>query len=159
LYTPGSTGTPKGVQIQHRALVNFLISMQRKPGITSGDTLLAVTTLSFDIAGLELYLPLVTGATVVIAPGNTARDRKELMVLMERSKATIMQGTPARWRLLLDSGWQGSPELKILCGGESWPAELAGELLQSANLFGTCMDRLRQRSGLLYRGLKKISQF
>ena len=76
LYTSGSTGTPKGVQIQHGALVNFLISMQREPGITAADTMLAITTLSFDIAGLELFLPLTSGARVVIASSETARDGK-----------------------------------------------------------------------------------
>ncbi len=129
LYTSGSTGTPKGVQIQHRSLVNFLVSMQREPGITAQDTLLAVTTLSFDIAGLELYLPLTVGARVVIAPVETSQEGKQLSALMEHHEVTIMQATPVTWRLLLDSGWQGSPALKILCGGESWQAELASELL------------------------------
>ncbi len=129
LYTSGSTGTPKGVQIPHRALVNFLSSMQREPGITGGDTLLAVTTLSFDIAGLELFLPLTAGARVVIASGETARDGKQLLALMERFGVTVMQATPVTWRMLLDSEWRGSPALKILCGGESWQSELASELL------------------------------
>ena len=129
LYTSGSTGTPKGVQIPHRALVNFLSSMQREPGITGGDTLLAVTTLSFDIAGLELFLPLTAGARVVIASSETARDGKQLLALMERFRVTIMQATPVTWRMLLDSEWHGSPALKILCGGESWQSELASELL------------------------------
>ena len=129
LYTSGSTGTPKGVQIQHRALVNFLISMQCEPGIAARDTLLALTTLSFDIAGLELYLPLTVGARVVIAPSETTKDGKKLIALMKACGATIMQATPATWRMLLDSGWQGSSGLKILCGGEAWGTELADELL------------------------------
>ena len=129
LYTSGSTGTPKGVQIQHRALVNFLTSMQLEPGIAASDTLLAITTLSFDIAGLELYLPLMVGARVVIAPGDTAKDGEALIALMKACGATIMQATPATWRMLLDSGWQGRPGLKILCGGEAWSTELASELL------------------------------
>ena len=129
LYTSGSTGTPKGVQIQHGALVNFLISMQREPGITAADTMLAITTLSFDIAGLELFLPLTSGARVVIASSQTARDASQLAELMKRSETTIMQATPATWRMLLDSGWKGNPGLKILCGGESWTTELASELL------------------------------
>jgi amino acid adenylation domain-containing protein len=129
LYTSGSTGRPKGVQVQHRALVNFLTSMQYEPGMKAEDVMLAITTLSFDIAGLELYLPLVVGACVVVASSKTARDGNQLLAFMKESKATIMQATPATWRMLLDSGWQGSPGLKVLCGGESWGAELAGELL------------------------------
>jgi amino acid adenylation domain-containing protein len=129
LYTSGSTGAPKGVQIPHRALVNFLRSMQREPGIAADDTLVAVTTLSFDIAGLELFLPLITGARVVIAADKAVSDPARLSSLIERSRATIMQATPATWRLLLNSGWAGSPQLKILCGGEPWSSELAEQLL------------------------------
>jgi amino acid adenylation domain-containing protein len=140
LYTSGSTGTPKGVQIPHRAFVNLLLSMQREPGMTPDDTLLAVTTLSFDIAGLELFLPLVSGARVVIAANSTLNDGSSLASLMEQSGATMMQATPATWRLLLSSGWIGNPNLKILCGGEAWPTELADELLPKCrslwNMYG-----------------------
>lgn len=129
LYTSGSTGKPKGVRIPHRALVNFLCAMQREPGIHSGDTLLAVTTLSFDIAALELFLPLTSGSRLVIADRETAADGARLAALLNNSGATVMQATPATWRLLLAAGWQGSPALKILCGGEAWSTELADELL------------------------------
>jgi enterobactin synthetase component F len=129
LYTSGSTGRPKGVQVPHRALVNFLSGMQHEPGITAQDRLLAVTSLSFDIAGLELFLPLIVGAQVTIAAADVAADGFRLGSLMQQSGATIMQATPATWRLLLEAGWQGSQRLKILCGGEAWPAELASELL------------------------------
>jgi surfactin family lipopeptide synthetase A len=129
LYTSGSTGRPKGVQISNRALVNFLTSMRREPGLVSNDVLLAVTTLSFDIAGLELFLPLITGARVVIAGAEVAMDGARLSSLMTVCGATVMQATPATWRLLLDGGWQGNRELKILCGGEAWPRALADELL------------------------------
>jgi amino acid adenylation domain-containing protein len=129
LYTSGSTGKPKGVKISNRALVNFLSSMQREPGLSTGDTLLAVTTLSFDIAGLELFLPLISGARVVIAGREVATDGARLSSLLRRSGATVMQATPATWRLLLAAGWTGSPELKILCGGEAWSIDLADELL------------------------------
>ncbi|MFL7871708.1 MAG: amino acid adenylation domain-containing protein, partial [Anaerolineales bacterium] len=140
LYTSGSTGKPKGVMIPHRALVNFLVSMQRQPGLNANDTLLAVTTLSFDIAGLELYLPLITGARVVIADRETASDPNLLIKEMERCDATVMQATPATWRMLIESGWEGKRNLKILCGGEALPGDLAGQLLERGsalwNLYG-----------------------
>ncbi len=128
LYTSGSTGKPKGVEIDHRAVVNFLIAMQRKPGLTEHDILVAVTTLSFDIAGLELYLPLTCGAQVVLASPEQASDGPQLTKLMSDSGATIMQATPATWRLLIDSGWTGNSNLKVLCGGEALPRELAEQL-------------------------------
>src|SRR5207248_10571744 len=128
IYTSGSTGKPKGVQISHRALVNFLVAMHREPGLTARDVLVAVTTLSFDIAGLELYLPLVAGARVVIAPAKTSSDPKELAALLQRSGATMMQATPTTWRMLVDSGWDLAPQLKGLCGGEALPAALAEQL-------------------------------
>jgi amino acid adenylation domain-containing protein len=129
IYTSGSTGTPKGVQISHRAVVNFLISMAREPGMTAQDTMLAVTTLSFDIAALELLLPLTVGGRVVIAKREVAIDGLRLGKLLADSKATVMQATPATWRLMVESGWQGLSHLNILCGGEALPAELAQELL------------------------------
>ncbi len=129
IYTSGSTGKPKGVQVPHRALVNFLESMRLEPGLEAKDVLLAVTTLSFDIAALELYLPLVSGARVVICDRETAYDGRQLIELIESSGATVMQATPATWRLLLDSGWQGTEGLKILCGGEALSRDLADELL------------------------------
>jgi amino acid adenylation domain-containing protein len=129
LYTSGSTGKPKGVQVEHRNLVNFLTSMQRQPGLLQDDVLLAVTTLSFDIAGLELYLPLVTGAQIVLASREQASDGRQLLALMQQSRATLMQATPATWRMLLEAGWSGSPELKVLCGGEALPCDLAEQLL------------------------------
>jgi aspartate racemase len=140
LYTSGSTGKPKGVEICHRAVVNFLNSMREVPGIKAEDTLLSVTTLSFDIFGLEVWLPLITGAKVVIAPEEVARDGRELAALMRRSGATVMQATPFTWRLLLESGWEGNAHLKILCGGEAWPAQLAEQLLPKCaslwNMYG-----------------------
>ncbi len=129
LYTSGSTGKPKGVEIEHRNLVNFLVSMREKPGLRADDVLVAVTTLSFDIAGLELYLPLLCGARVVLASREQAADGEQLRRLLADSKATVMQATPATWRLLLDTGWTGDPRLKILCGGEAFPPDLANQLL------------------------------
>jgi len=140
LYTSGSTGKPKGVRIPHSALVNFLRSMQREPGLNAGDTLLAVTTLSFDIAGLELFLPLITGARVVIAGREVAADGFRLSSLLKHCGATVMQATPATWRLLLAAGWAGSPELKLLCGGEAWSTDLADALLRAAKAKGVTLS-------------------
>jgi amino acid adenylation domain-containing protein len=140
IYTSGSTGQPKGVQIPHRAIVNFLIAMAQRPGLTGDDVLVAVTTLSFDIAGLELYLPLLTGARVVIAPAATAADPALLGALLSRSEATVMQATPTTWRMLLDAGWDGGTGLKALCGGEALPVALADRLLGAGvalwNMYG-----------------------
>ncbi len=140
IYTSGSTGKPKGVQIEHRALVNFLASMQREFGLNNQDVLLAVTTLSFDIAGLELFLPLISGACVVIAPSQTTVDGAALIRTIEKRKVSAMQATPATWRLLLEAGWQGSPNLKLLCGGEPLPQDLARQLLSRCrelwNMYG-----------------------
>ena len=129
LHTSGSTGKPKGVQITHRNVVNFLASMQREPGFTSADTLLAVTTLSFDIAGLELYLPLICGGTVAIASREEAGDPKLLIAALQRCGATVMQATPVTWRMLIEAGWPGDRGLKVLCGGEALPGDLAAALL------------------------------
>ncbi|HEY1580407.1 MAG TPA: amino acid adenylation domain-containing protein [Terracidiphilus sp.] len=140
LYTSGSTGKPKGVEIEHRALANFLASMQCQLGSSRSDRLLAVTTFSFDIAGLELYLPLVSGGRVVIAPRSAAFDGAALAKILTGSAINIMQATPVTWRLLLESGWQGTPGLKILCGGEALTPDLAGQLVATGaevwNLYG-----------------------
>lgn len=129
LYTSGSTGKPKGVPITHRAVVNFLCAMRREPGITSEDTVLAITIFSFDIAALELLLPISFGARVVIAPSDATRDGKAFAQLLDRCGASIFQATPTTWRLLIEAGWTGGPRLKLLCGGEAWSAELATPLL------------------------------
>jgi acyl-coenzyme A synthetase/AMP-(fatty) acid ligase/acyl carrier protein len=110
--------------------------MAEKPGISPNDILMAVTTLSFDIAVLELFLPLISGAQVVIVPREIAYDGARLLEKIKSSKATIMQATPATWRLLIHAMWQGEPELKILCGGEALPRDLANELIdRSANVW------------------------
>ncbi len=129
IYTSGSTGAPKGVQIVQRAVVNFLHSMQQRPGIAPGDVLLSVTTISFNIAVLELLLPLTVGASVVIVDRATAVDGGALAAALQDYGATLMQATPASWRLLLASGWTPPASLTILCGGEALPPDLISPLL------------------------------
>lgn len=140
LYTSGSTGRPKGVEISQRNLVNFLHSMARRPGCTAADRLLAVTTVSFDIAALELFLPLLCGASVEIVPSDVCRDGLRLKERLEASPATLMQATPATWQMLLAAGWAGRPGLRLLCGGEALPRELADRLRVRAdqvwNMYG-----------------------
>jgi amino acid adenylation domain-containing protein len=140
LYTSGSTGTPKGVAVPHRAAVNFLASMQREPGMSLEDRLLAVTTLSFDIAFLELVLPLTVGARVIVASRDEAMDGDALARLIEAEHVTMMQATPATWRLLLEAGWRGDPAFKALCGGEALSVELAVRLSERVgqlwNMYG-----------------------
>ncbi len=128
IYTSGSTGKPKGVQLEHRSVVNFLCSMRREPGMDDRDALVAVTTISFDIAGLELFLPLMVGARLVVASREATFDGNRLKDLLINSRATVMQATPTTWRLLFECGWQGNCNLKALVGGEAFPPELARKL-------------------------------
>ncbi|MBL8103446.1 MAG: amino acid adenylation domain-containing protein, partial [Anaerolineales bacterium] len=140
IYTSGSTGKPKGVQIHHQAVVNFLCSMRQSLNLNEEDALLAVTTLSFDIAVLELLLPLTVGARVMIASSEVVADGTLLADTLTRSNATVMQATPASWRSLLEAGWKGKADLKILCGGEALVSDLAERLLERGtelwNLYG-----------------------
>ncbi len=129
IHTSGSTGRPKGVEISHRAMVNLLTSMAKEPGFGTADVLLAVTTVSFDIAGLELFLPLVTGGKCVIAPRAVALDPVLLSEAVERTGCTVLQATPSTWRALLGSGWRGRKGLRALCGGEAMTRDLADGLL------------------------------
>ncbi len=129
IYTSGSTGKPKGVEVTHQNVVNLLCAMSNKPGLRASDRLLAVTTFAFDIAALELFLPLMVGAQVILASKEATTDGNLLLKLASNSEATAMQATPATWRLLLEAGWKGKPTLKILCGGEALPRELADELV------------------------------
>ena len=141
IYTSGSTGKPKGVMVEHRGVCNFLATLGERPGINSQDVLLAVTSLSFDIAGLELYLPLVTGAKLICAATTDTSDPSKLCALIRQHGVTLMQATPATWRLLLEQEWSGFAQpVKVLCGGEALPANLAQALLHRVatiwNLYG-----------------------
>jgi amino acid adenylation domain-containing protein len=133
LYTSGSTGKPKGVKISHKNLVNFLISMQKEPGISASDRLLAITTISFDIAGLELYLPLISGAELVIASAEVAKDGRMLLEIIEKENISLLQATPSTWQMMLDSGWERKFNLKALIGGEALSKTLADKLLDRTN--------------------------
>ncbi|WP_052007285.1 non-ribosomal peptide synthetase [Burkholderia paludis] len=138
IYTSGSTGRPKGVVVTHDALANFICAMQAAPGLEATDTLVAVTSLSFDIAVLELILPLVVGARVHIARHDEARDPAFLVRAL--AGAQVMQATPATWRMLVEAGWRPAPGLRMFCGGEALPADLARALAapgtQLWNLYG-----------------------
>jgi natural product biosynthesis luciferase-like monooxygenase protein/amino acid adenylation domain-containing protein len=141
IYTSGSTGRPKGVQIARAGVVNFLLAMQAQLGLRPDDVLVGLTTLSFDISVLELLLPLVTGARLVLGARAQAADAAALRALLEDQAATIVQATPTSWRMLLQQGWPllANP-LRVLCGGEALPGDLARQLLVHAaelwNLYG-----------------------
>ncbi len=161
IYTSGSTGKPKGVQIAHRSVVNFLTTMQRKLQLTNTDNLLSVTTLSFDIAVLEIFLPLTTGAKLILVSGEVAKDGTQLLQHLNNFAVTIMQATPATWRMLLDVGWQGNRQLKILCGGEALSQNLADKLLTKCdklwNLYGPTETTIWSTIGQIDDGQKSVT--
>lgn len=138
IYTSGSTGQPKGVQITHQSVVNFLAHHQRTLKISATDRLLAVTSVSFDIAVLELFLPLAVGAQVILTDRDEATNGYQLA--QKLTQATLMQATPSTWRLLLAANWTGQSNLKILSGGEALPPDLAAQLLPKCkslwNMYG-----------------------
>ena len=141
LYTSGSTGTPKGVEVSHAAFRNFILAMQGQPGIEGDDVLLSVTSISFDIAGLEIFLPLSVGARLVLPHREVVQDTALLLDLIVKEKVTFMQATPAAWRALLGRPWPlMERDLKVLCGGEALSEKLAEELLDRTsevwNMYG-----------------------
>jgi amino acid adenylation domain-containing protein len=140
LYTSGSTGRPKAVATPHRAVVNLLTAIRREIGFVARDRLLAVTTLSFDIAALEIFLPLIAGGRVIMASSADVADPVRLARLIERTRPAVMQATPAGWRALIGVGWSGDSDLKILCGGEALSPDLAQALAARGagcwNLYG-----------------------
>ncbi|QZZ32132.1 non-ribosomal peptide synthetase [Streptomyces sp. ST1015] len=156
IYTSGSTGRPKGVAVPHRALVNFLVSMKDEPGFGQDDTLLALTTVCFDIAALELYLPLITGGRVDIAPADVAKDGVKLRRHLESRGATAMQATPSTWKMLLATGWAGDPSLTALCGGEALDQDTADALVERTrtawNLYGPTETTIWSAVGRLTPG-------
>ncbi|HCE6534261.1 TPA: non-ribosomal peptide synthase/polyketide synthase [Pseudomonas aeruginosa] len=141
IYTSGSTGQPKGVMVRHRALTNFVCSIARQPGMLARDRLLSVTTFSFDIFGLELYVPLARGASMLLASREQAQDPEALLDLVERQGVTVLQATPATWRMLCDS--ERVDLLRgctLLCGGEALAEDLAARMrglsASTWNLYG-----------------------
>ncbi len=157
LYTSGSTGKPKGVEILHRTVVNLLQAMLLRPGLKKSDTLAAITTLSFDISGLELYLPLCAGAKLVIVSRETGSFGVRLLEYLQKVNATVMQATPVTWKLLIDAGWDGgNPPLKVLCGGEAFPRELANQLCKRSisvwNMYGPTETTIWSAAGEVASG-------
>lgn len=135
IYTSGSTGRPKGVMLPHGAVINFLYAMRDRLGFTANDGMLAVTTPSFDIAVLELYLPLITGGRIVLTSRKEMRDGAALARLVAHRDVTFMQATPSTWRMMLEAGWQGSPQLTALCGGEALDRALCNRLVCATRRF------------------------
>ncbi|MEP0859812.1 MAG: non-ribosomal peptide synthetase [Ignavibacterium sp.] len=156
IYTSGSTGNPKGVQIAHYSLTNFLLSMQKTPGISEKDNMLALTTLSFDISGLEIFLPLITGAKISIATRDEAKDGKSLLDKIKKEKVTIVQATPSTWKMMIDSGWNEKLKIKALCGGEPLPKDLAEKLLELVdelwNMYGPTETTIWSSCSRVVRG-------
>jgi amino acid adenylation domain-containing protein len=140
LHTSGSTGKPKGVQVEQLGVVNFLASAARVPGLSASDVLVAVTTLSFDIAALELFLPLCVGSRTVIASREVAMDGPALSKFLHDVAATVLQATPATWRLLCEANFVGGENFKAMSTGEALPRELANDLMGRVgslwNLYG-----------------------
>jgi amino acid adenylation domain-containing protein len=140
IYTSGSTGRPKGVEVEHVSLVSFVRSMVTEPGFGADDVMLAVTTLSFDISALELFVPLVAGGRAVLAGRDDVVDGRRLAALLGSSAATVMQATPSTWSMMFEAGWLGRASLRVLCGGEAMPVDLAERLLATCaevwNMYG-----------------------
>ena len=141
IFTSGSTGRPKRVQVTHRNLVNLLCAMRERPGLEAGDTLVSVSAVSFGSAALEMFLPLLVGARLVIGSAELADDGAALLALLQTWNATVLQATPATWKMLIEAGWNGVPRLRALCGGEALQRSLAERILARAgelwNMYGT----------------------
>jgi amino acid adenylation domain-containing protein len=161
LYTSGSTGKPNGVVIDHGALSNFLGAMRIAPGLSNRDVMAAVTTISFDIAGLELYLPLTVGARIELISAEIATDGHALSGQLGTSGATVLQATPATWRLLIEADWRGPAGFVALCGGEPLPRDLANNLLDRVetlwNLYGPTETTIWSMADKVERGADQIS--
>lgn len=140
IYTSGTTGKPKGTKTTHKNLANLITSVKDQPGIKPADKFLALTTISFDIAAVEIFLPLTTGATVVIATADDGKDGRLLLELIEKENITILQATPSRWKMLLSAGWEKQYPITAFTAGEALTKQLAHQILQKTkalwNLYG-----------------------
>lgn len=140
IYTSGSTGNPKGVEIGHKSLYNFLKSMIARPEIKVADTLFSVTTISFDISILELFAPLMAGATLYVASKETLSNPTEVIAELETVQPTVIQATPSFYQMLFNDGWKGNKSLKVLCGGDVLGTSLAEKLVDTCsslwNMYG-----------------------
>ncbi|PMB02572.1 non-ribosomal peptide synthetase, partial [Fischerella thermalis CCMEE 5273] len=140
IYTSGSTGRPKGVEIEHRSVVAFLAAMRQVTGIDASSILTAVTSISFDIAALEFFLPLTGGGQVVVASASVAADGFQLADCLRRTGTTVMQATPATWEMLLEAGWKNEERIQVLTGGDVLNQSLADKLTATGakvwNLYG-----------------------
>ncbi|WP_204342851.1 non-ribosomal peptide synthetase [Micromonospora terminaliae] len=140
IYTSGSTGQPKGVNVPHRAVVNFLTSMALRPGLTRDDVMLALTSPSFDISVLELFLPLTVGARIALASTEDARDPQRLLDLITEERVTVLQATPVTWDGILTLAPAHLRLRLALCGGEALTRPLANRLSEAAsevwNMYG-----------------------
>lgn len=125
IFTSGSTGKPKGVALEHAGVASFLEAMRRLLDVSAEDRLLAITTVSFDISVLEIFLPLVSGAAVVLATEADGQDPEALRSILEGGQVSLFQATPATYRMLAESDWQPCPDVTALCGGEALPQDLA----------------------------------
>ncbi|MEV7463440.1 amino acid adenylation domain-containing protein [Streptomyces rubiginosohelvolus] len=156
IYTSGSTGRPKGVVVPRLALDNLLAAMGRLLGLSGEDRLLAVTTVSFDIAALELFVPLLGGATVVLAADDDVTDPFALAGLIRSTAPTVMQATPSLWRVLSDADPDALGGLRALSGGEPLPADLADTLTRHTNglvnLYGPTETTIWSTAAVLDRG-------
>ncbi|MDJ0508497.1 MAG: amino acid adenylation domain-containing protein, partial [Crocosphaera sp.] len=161
IYTSGSTGKPKGVEIEHKSLINLLLHFKNQLQVTTQDSWLSVTTLSFDIAALEIFLPLITGGKLILASRQVARDGRELLKTLNQSQVTILQATPSTWQMLLLAGWKGTPNLTMLSGGEALSQELAARLLTLGyrlyNVYGPTETTIWSLSNCISNEREKIT--
>ncbi|RPK04589.1 hypothetical protein EH11_00994 [Bacillus subtilis] len=160
IYTSGSTGRPKGVVVTQKSLSNFLLSMQEAFSLGEEDRLLAVTTVAFDISALELYLPLISGAQIVIAKKETIREPQALAQMIENFDINIMQATPTLWHALVTSEPEKLRGLRVLVGGEALPSGLLQALqdlhCSVTNLYGPTETTIWSAAAFLEEGLQGV---
>ncbi|MCA0911883.1 non-ribosomal peptide synthetase [Marinobacter nauticus] len=154
LFTSGSTGRPKGVPIPRGAMANFLLAMSKAPGIAPNDRVLALTTISFDISVLEIFLPLISGASVFLASRNEGLDPAILSSIIDENGLTLMQATPATWRMLIDYGWRPKSTHRLISGGEAFPVGLARTLCATA---GEVWNGYGPTEATVYTSIHKLS--